>query len=159
MAKIGILMYIQILWAGPLLFGESQASGNLIEPMVERILELQQVDALSEVNPDEIPLPLLEELGQAVMEEQIGDPDWHSHMNSMMGGEGSAQLQELHVSIGKLYCERSGDLGNWRHSVMRPGMLSVRRGGIAGPPFAGITAFILIAASVILPIIACRRKK
>lgn len=159
LAKMGVLIFILVVCVGPLLIGESQASGNIIEPMVEQILKLQQVDSLSEVNSDEIPLPLLEALGRAVMEEQIGDSEWHSHMNSMMGGEGSAQLQELHISLGKLYIERGGELGNWRHSVMRPGMLSVRPGGFVGPPFVWILAFILIAASVFLLISACRRKK
>jgi hypothetical protein len=158
LGKVGLFLLL-LLIAKPLLSDETQTAERLSVSLVEQILAQQQAEFLSDINTETVSEPLLEALGRAVMEEQIGNGDWHSQMNLKMGGEGSVRLRELHIGIGKMYCERGGKISTWRHSVMKPGMLSVNCRVFCGFPLVRILVVVLVAASVILIVIVYRRKK
>lgn len=149
-----MIIIIAILLGSASLFSESHIPSPSAE-LAEGIMRSQEVDRPSEIDLELVPPETLELLGREVMEEMLGgNAEWHRRMNSLLGGEDSAHLKELHVSLGKLYCRRDGEIESWRHEIMAPGMLSDR---IPASPFSGGVCSVLIIVSVVLIIRVVRR--
>lgn len=124
------------------------------EAVASQIMRLQGVGTIAEVRPGQVPGKLLETLGEAVMDRMVGDEAWHRRMHGLMGGEGSAQLRELHSGLARAYLRRGGDLVCWEHAVMKPGMLSLS-GGF--PLNLGIGGAFLLIVTVSVALFVRRR--
>lgn len=93
--------------------------------ILSKIQEEQGVDSIEKIDPEEVSLAMLEELGDAVMEDIIGNTDMHEHMDENLGGEGSEALAAIHQNIGYQYL-----LGNPNPlaDIMGPGMMNFYNG-------------------------------
>ncbi len=68
------------------------------------------VNDISEIQLSAVSDSDLEILGDSVMEELINDPWHHSMYDAMLGGEGSSQLAEYHISLARDYIRSEGEL-------------------------------------------------
>lgn len=77
------------------------------------------------VNPDEVPAPMLERLGDAVMAEVHPNESVHTWMDRMMGGEGSESLASAHSWMGYRYLSDDSAYGysGGHMGMMGPGMM------------------------------------
>jgi hypothetical protein len=66
--------------------------------------------ASDRIDPDKVPAPLLEQLGDAVMDTMVPNQTQHEWMDQMMGGEGSTGLAAAHRWMGYRYL--TGGYGN-----------------------------------------------
>ena len=81
---------------------ETTQHGESIETVLQAILEKQGSTTIQEVSCDEISEDDLEQLGDAVMEQQHPG-EAHEVMDRMMGGEGSESLRQVHIRMGSRY--------------------------------------------------------
>jgi hypothetical protein len=88
------------------------------------------------IDPDAVPAPLLEELGEAVMSDVHPDEEVHTWMDRMMGGRGSASLASAHRWMGYTYLvdgyPSGGIMGGWGGRGMMHGGGMMGRGPAAG---------------------------
>ncbi|MFW6214937.1 MAG: hypothetical protein ACOC45_03215 [Alkalispirochaetaceae bacterium] len=119
--SFSILPFLLVFSLLPPLHAEDRE--RALEPYVEEILEGEGAGSLSEIDPDQLPPEVLEELGFRVMDQIVADREWHRWMNEMMGGEGSQELAEFHRGLGESYVERGGELPEWRGRFGEPGMM------------------------------------
>lgn len=94
------------------------------------IQQSQGVDSVRAIDLNTVSPATMEELGNAVMERIIGNPERHAWMEQMMGGEGSEQLAAAHRWMGYQYIRSGGDLTTWGPDWMGFGMMSF--GGMHG---------------------------
>ncbi len=80
-----------------------------IDSILADIRKEQGLKPDERINPDKVSPKLLDELGDAVMDQMIGDPQRHAFMDQMMGGEGSPNLTLMHQRMGYGYL--TGNLG------------------------------------------------
>ena len=117
---------IVFLATGMLVFADSE-HGRSVDAVVADILSRVQAETLEDVTADEVPAELLEELGDAVMEEYSYSSWQHSMMDYMIGGEDSRQLADFHRSLGRDYIASGGEIeyygprrgGGWMHGYNR----------------------------------------
>jgi hypothetical protein len=85
------------------------------------------------IDPDAVPAPLLEQLGDAVMADMAGSEAHHEWMDTMMGGEGSESLASTHRWMGYRYL--TGGYGPYGPGPGPDGRWGddQRRGWSAGP--------------------------
>lgn len=77
---------------------------ELIQPpedVVNSILAKQGISDVKQVDCSKVSDKDFEELGEAVMERMAGSHELHEQMDVMMGGEGSASLQQMHIAMGQ----------------------------------------------------------
>lgn len=132
---ISIAVYV---WANT--GAHSTSTGDVIEE-IRQELGLQSDQA---IDPDEVPAPLLEELGEAVMSEIHPNERVHSWMDSMMGGDGSESLTSAHRWMGYRYLLYGGrnhgyNRGMGYGGMMGPGMMGWAYGGRG--PASGIIPY------------------
>lgn len=102
-----------------------------IESVLEGILSGQNVSTVQELDMSDITDEEWERLGDAVME--LNHPgEAHEAMDRMMGGEGSEQLRQMHIAMGKAYLGYKKD---WY------GMMSSGSGGMMGMMGAGMMGY------------------
>lgn len=115
---------------------ETQTEGDMqtesVETVLQDILNQQNVSTVQELNLSKISDDNWELLGDAVMEIQHPGQA-HVVMDQMMGGEGSENLRQIHINMGKAYL---GYGGNYSSGMMGRGMMdswnnnSSLRGGV-----------------------------
>ncbi len=71
--------------------------------VLEKMYDALGLDEGTEIDPLRVPPELLEELGEAVMNEIHPDAEVHEWMDEMMGGEGSESLSTAHRWMGFRY--------------------------------------------------------
>lgn len=77
----------------------------------------------SKANCDKLTNEQLEIIGEYYME-QMHPGEQHEMMDQMMGGEGSDDLKQMHITMGRnFYCEENGMMG------MMPMMMDMMGGG------------------------------
>ena len=86
-----------------------EMEGKSVEQVIEDIIVSQTVSAADQIDCAQVSFLDFADLGDAVMERMIGDHELHEQMDSMMGGEGSQSLLNMHTAIGRnwLGCENS----------------------------------------------------
>jgi hypothetical protein len=84
------------------------AEPRSLDAIVADIEKQQNVDSLDKVAIDKVAPDVLEELGDAVMGEIIGNSAMHDRMDKMLGGDGSDQLNAFHTDLGKQYLQKGG---------------------------------------------------
>jgi hypothetical protein len=81
--------------------------GESIEVVLQEILVEQNVTTVQELDCSNLEESDLEQLGDAVMEQQHPG-EAHEVMDQMMGGEGSESLKEIHINMGNSYLGCNG---------------------------------------------------
>ncbi len=110
--KIIIFTFIFIFSSiNPGLFAQQDMKTRGIDSIMSDIRKEQALKESDRINPDKVSPKLLDELGDAVMDQMIGDPQRHAIMDQMMGGEGSASLTAMHQRIGYNYL--TGNIGGY----------------------------------------------
>jgi hypothetical protein len=103
-----------------------------IDEAVSQIRDDLNLSSQQPIDPDAVPAPLLEQLGDAVMAEMAGSEAHHQWMDTMMGGEGSESLASAHRWMGYRYLTGGyGPYGPGR------GMHGGMHGGMRGPGMMG----------------------
>ncbi|MHB1455216.1 MAG: SHOCT domain-containing protein [Saccharofermentanales bacterium] len=74
-----------------------------IDTVMSEIRTEQGVQENDEIDIDKVSQPMLEELGDSVMEATIGNNAMHEQMDIRIGGEGSAELTAFHIRLGYNY--------------------------------------------------------
>ena len=98
-----IIFFIIIVILNLFLNYSEEMNIRSIDNILSNIRKEQGLKDADKINPDKVNPQLLEELGDAVMEEMIGNHDRHEQMDQMMGGEGSTNLTAMHQRIGYNY--------------------------------------------------------
>ncbi|MBI1978689.1 MAG: hypothetical protein HYS62_01350 [Candidatus Aenigmarchaeota archaeon] len=84
-----------------------------VEDMMGSMMAEQNASELGQLDCSKIPDSEFEELGDATMERMVGGSELHEQMDTMMGGEGSASLTQMHIIMGK----------NWLSCTSLQGMM------------------------------------
>ncbi|MGM0675452.1 MAG: hypothetical protein ACQETQ_12205 [Spirochaetota bacterium] len=92
-----------ILFAAPALADEGGAHALSVEEAETQIRQELGLSRDDQINPDAVPPALLEQLGDAVMDEMAVSEAQHQWMDTMMGGEGSESLASSHQWMGYRY--------------------------------------------------------
>lgn len=109
------------------------AHGSSIEDVEAEIREHLDIADGTRIDPEGVPEELMLSLGDAVMDAQIGDPELHTWMDRMMGGEGSESLDASHRWMAYRYL--TGGYGSASGSgMMGQGMMG---GGMMGNGMMG----------------------
>jgi putative membrane protein len=80
--------------------GESLRS---IDTILTEIRQEQNISSTESIDILKVSLAHLEELGDSVMEEVIGNSTLHERMDNVLGGEGSKSLTNTHLRVGYNY--------------------------------------------------------
>jgi hypothetical protein len=97
------LLVLGAALASPLLATGGDAHTVSIEEAISHIRSELGLSPDEAIDPDAVPSPLLEELGDAVMADMAGSEAHHEWMDTMMGGEGSESLGSAHRWMGYRY--------------------------------------------------------
>lgn len=124
------------------------------ENTISDMMKTQNVSSTKEISCDKLSANELEELGDAVMERMTGGHDLHEQMDAMMGGEGSASLKQMHITMGSnwLGCTNL----TMTHGMMQPMMMRMMGNYYPGyyngydmAVFAAVVGWVLLGAAVI----------
>ncbi len=115
-----VILFLVIMLMPASLLAEETAHQSVAE-IVAKIEQEQGVTKANEIDISKVGNETLEELGDSVMEEIIGNPVMHEHMDDRLGGEGSTSLVNFHIQLAKRYL--SGYPLN-RMSLMGSGMMN-----------------------------------
>ncbi len=106
---------------------DTHSDEHSVEPeqVIAEIRNEMGVNSEETLNPNEVPAPLLERLGDAVMAEVHPNQRVHSWMDRMMGGEGSESLASAHRWMGYQYLTDGSTYGygSGHMGMMGPGMM------------------------------------
>ena len=104
MSILMIIRNVFIVGLGLIVWSTAFASGDhgrSVEAVMQSILNVQGVSGEGQINCKEINEDMWEELGDAVMNEMVGDDQQHEAMDAMMGGDGSESLRAMHIRMGQ----------------------------------------------------------
>lgn len=96
---------------------------HMPEEIINDMMVQQGVSDMKQLDCGKIPDADFEKLGDALME-RMASHDVHEQMDAMMGGEGSASLQQMHIVMGRnwLSCNQGtmgqGMMGGMPSSMM-----------------------------------------
>ncbi|ADN02438.1 SHOCT domain-containing protein [Spirochaeta thermophila] len=123
---IGVVLFSPLLGMAA---DEEGHEGLSVEAVLQEIMASQGVERIQDVDPDRVAPELLEELGDAVMEE-AHPGEAHEIMDAMMGGEGSESLAVIHRAMGYRYLVAlvNGREDVWGWGMMGPGMMGAGMG-------------------------------
>jgi hypothetical protein len=121
-----VVAMIAFLATGMVVFADSEHERS-VDSVVAEILSQAQAESLEDVTADEVSAELLEELGDAVMEEYSYGTWQHTMMDYMIGGEDARELADFHRSLGRDYIASGGEIpyygprrgGGWMHGYNR----------------------------------------
>lgn len=113
--KIAAIVTIFFLATSVLAHEEMQAPEDVIKTIMARqgVTDMSQLDCAKISGGD------FEFLGDSIMERMAGSHELHEQMDNMMGGEGSASLKQMHITMGKnwLACHEGMDMGGMMTSM------------------------------------------
>lgn len=98
--------------------GEQKTYAQNLDEVLEEILSSQNIQSISQIDCTKISDGAFERLGDAWMERQIGNTSVHKRMDQMMGGEGSENLKDAHIKMGKNYLDCSPNGFSWMMPMM-----------------------------------------
>ncbi len=176
MKKILLSLILGFVFSTSLTFAEAQEDIKDIDLVIADIMSSQNVSTEEDVDCDVAKDKDLEELGESVMQKMTGSNEAHEIMDKMMGGEGSKELKNAHIKIGKQYlgCLSYGygmmgnylsqdDNDNYRYGMMQSylsqsadDIYETYRYQMMGWPslrFAGFALFHLIGIIIFVPFI------
>lgn len=70
------------------------------DEIASEILAKQNITDVNKIDCSKVSNEDFELLGDAVMERMAGDHELHEQMDTMMGGEGSVSLAQMHIAMG-----------------------------------------------------------
>ena len=117
-AIIIMLIFIFLLTANISINADGDKTISEVIKEIRKELNLNNNDR---IEPEKVPDNLLEELGEAVMNERHPDVREHEWMDDMMGGEGSASLEAMHKAMGYRYLEGYFYNGNRKYNYQGRG--------------------------------------
>lgn len=94
-----------------------------VEEVLGGIMTNQGVSSASQIDCGKASESDFEELGDAVMERMAGSGKLHERMDSMMGGEGSESLKQMHIIMGKNWLGCGGFGGMMGGGMMGSGSM------------------------------------
>lgn len=108
MKKVIATMMMFVLLMAPIsaVYADNASDIISIDAVISDIRAELNIKATDPINPDKVSDDLLEQLGDSVMEEMIGNHDLHEQMDARMGGDGSATLISMHIRMGYEYLYR-----------------------------------------------------
>jgi len=90
-----------------------------VDEVVSKIIQTQSASDLSKIDCTKVSDARWGELGEVIMEVMHPDPKQHELMGQMMGGNGSDNLQILHINMGRNYLGcASGGFGMMNSGIM-----------------------------------------
>jgi len=92
------------------------------DEIINSMMSAQGISQIGQLDCTKLTDEQFEILGDAIMEKMSGSHELHEQMGTMMGGEGSASLQSMHIALG----------GNWL------GCTSGMAGGMMGTSAANM---------------------
>lgn len=116
------------------------------EEVMKTVMARQNVTDIRQIDCTKISEDDFEFLGDAVMERMTGSHELHEQMDAMMGGEGSASLRQMHITMGSnwLGCHEGMDMSSMMSRGMMPMMM--RMMGTYYPAYySGFDAVLLLA--------------
>jgi len=146
--------------------GETDEHHNTLSDVLSALLAAYELDSVDELSCNRLTDTDFERIGDAWMEE-LHPGDAHIQMDTMMGGEGSESLRQMHIRMGKNYlgCSGGNNIGmgmmtNTRNST-KGGDLPMMGGySMMGNPslMSGYSAFGLViwALFVVLLVVMIR---
>lgn len=102
-----LITLVLLLTISSTLFADGEHDTS-VEEVINKIETELNLKNKREIEADKVPDNLLEELGEALMNEMHPDEREHLLMDNMMGGEGSESLKAMHRAMGYRYLK-----GNW----------------------------------------------
>ncbi|MBI2547300.1 MAG: hypothetical protein HYW23_02530 [Candidatus Aenigmarchaeota archaeon] len=97
-----------------------------VEDVMNSMMSLQNVNNTAQLDCNKIPDSEFTELGDAVMGRMVGNTELHEQMDNMMGGEGSASLNQMHLIMGRNWMGcNSTNFQGMMGTYMMPGMMRV----------------------------------
>jgi hypothetical protein len=105
-----------------------ESHAESVEAVLQDILNQQNVSTVQELNLVNVGDDEWERLGDAVMELQHPGQA-HEVMDSMMGGEGSESLRQMHINMGQAYLGYGSGNRSYGPGMMGRGMMG---GGMMG---------------------------
>ncbi|MDA3810572.1 MAG: SHOCT domain-containing protein [Spirochaetaceae bacterium] len=161
-----VLMGIFLIMNGWYLFAQDMDENRGIDEIIGELEKTQNTGSIQGIDVKKSDPKVLEELGDSVMGELIGDVQRHEWIDRMMGGDGSEQLASIHRSLGIQYIQNDGNLDSLNREFMGPGMMGGWRnsgnytGSMMGywSPWSWILGFFLLAAIVIITILFLRKR-
>ncbi|MEM5948111.1 SHOCT domain-containing protein [Spirochaetia bacterium 38H-sp] len=164
--KIGIVIVLAFLTLAPVM-ADSDHANLSVGSVLQEIMQKQGVNNEKDIDIAHVPEELLEELGDAVMEESHPGTA-HEFMDTMMGGEGSESLRQAHINMGYNYLlSLTKGTGSWGmmgpYNMMGTGMMGAWGGSSYTPFFryGGIImmifGFLVIAGLIALIVMSVRQ--
>lgn len=95
-----LISFLMIMVFSVEAYGERLRS---IETILTEIRQEQNISSTESIDISKVTLAHLEELGDSVMEEVIGNSTLHERMDNVLGGEGSRSLTNTHLRVGYNY--------------------------------------------------------
>ncbi len=120
MKRIILLAFLLFVLTG-LSFAHSENPQKDIDSVLNTIRTTQNVISDKDIDVSKVDDLTLEKLGDAVMSLYVPDKATHEYMDSMMGGEGSISLRNIHIAIGANYIAYLK--GERAFPFMGPGMM------------------------------------
>jgi len=103
MFRKGLFLLLFVSFLGVGVIHAEQMTNISVKSVIAQILQEQGLTNGQKIDAGKVSPKLLESLGDAVMEERIGNPAAHKQMDEAMGGEGSATLAVMHQRMGYNY--------------------------------------------------------
>jgi hypothetical protein len=108
--------------------GFALAQSTSPETVLSQIRQKLGLGPDDRIDPSKVPDNLMQELGDAVMDQMIPNPQQHEWMDRMMGGEGSESLAAAHRWMGYRYLTGGYGPGGG-YGMMGGGMMGGGYGG------------------------------
>ncbi|MCF7929505.1 MAG: SHOCT domain-containing protein [Spirochaetales bacterium] len=135
--SLGLLLVAFFAWS----LSGTHSDEHSAEPnqVIEEIRGKMELGPEETIDPDAVPVSMLEKLGEAVMSEIHPNERVHLWMDRMMGGEGSQSLASTHRWMGYRYLTDGSEYGYGRRGMgmMGPGMMG-RSWGMHGSDYGPI---------------------
>ena len=154
--------------------GQGQENSALT-PVLAEIYQAQGVSAQNDLDCTKVSDSQFETLGDAYME-VIHPGAAHEYMDQMMGGEGSASLQQAHIAMGRAYLGCWSDyagapltmpmmggywgntmMGGWSGSSWSMPMMGGYGGGFGFGGLGTLTGIVWLVAGILLILVLIRR--
>lgn len=103
-----------------------------LDSVLSDILKSQNINSTKEINCAKTTDEEFEKLGDAWMEYHVGNEAMHERMDDMMGGEGSEQLKNTHIQMGKNYLGCSDNGVGQNFSMMNGYFNATKDEGLGG---------------------------
>jgi len=118
--KLFTYCFMLLLVLSPVFAYANEDNYNLsVDEVVSKIIQTQSASDLSKIDCTKVSDARWGELGEVIMEVMHPDPKQHELMGQMMGGNGSDNLQILHINMGRNYLGcASGGFGMMNSGIM-----------------------------------------